>query len=187
MSGKGPYFSQSFLPEGPPPAADYLVTRVIFDSRDIAATSPNSFAGTFFLGNPNDAVADGQAMIRNVVSIELKALSFPKIANERYVILDFNNINDDNLGATSTTAHKTFAVSYFDSDLLPAGAQKPAKGTDFYQKTIRYRPALNKLDRINVNFKKYDGNTVTASDVGGTANVNYSFVLEVTSLNNRAW
>ena len=187
MSGKGPYFSNTYMPGGDPPAADYLVTRVVFDSRDIAATYGNTFTGVFFLGNPNDAVADGQAMIKNVTSIELKALSFPKIANERYVILDFDNINDDNLGATNSTAHRTFAVSYFDSDLLPPGAQKPAKGTDFYQKTIRYRPALNKLDRVKVNFKKYDGNTVTASDVGGTANVNYSFVLEITSLNNRAW
>lgn len=184
MSGKGGYFSHTYLPEGPPPPADYLVTRVLFDSRDIAA---NTFAGVFYLGSPEDATPDGQALIRNVVSIELKALSFPKIANERYVVLDFGPINDDHLGATNSAAHNTFAVSYFDSDLLTPGSQKPSKGIDYYQKTIRYRPALNKLDRVNVNFKKHDGNTVTASDVGGTANVNYSFVLEVVSLNNRAW
>ena len=84
-------------------------------------------------------------------------------------------------------AHRTFAVGYFDSDLLTPGSQKPMKGADFYQKVIRYRPALNKLDRVQVNFRKYDGSLVTESDVGGVANVSYSFLLEVVSLNNRRW
>jgi hypothetical protein len=187
MSGSGPHFSVNYRPGGDPPKQDLLVTRVLFDSRDLPDTYANTFTGTFYLGYPIDSKSDGQSTIKNVVSIELKAISFPKVANERYVILDFNNINDHHLGATNSVAHDTFAVVYFDSDLLPPGAQKPSKGTDFYQKTIRYRPALNKLDRVEVAFKKYDGNVVTSDDVGGVANVQYSFMLEITSLNNRQW
>jgi hypothetical protein len=187
QNATSPYFSVNYRPHGDPPPQDLLVTRILFDSRDLSTASSNVFTGTFYLGNPNDSTADGQPMIKNVISIELKGISFPKISNERYVILDFDNINDKQLGATNSNSHNSFAVVYFDSDLLPAGAQKPSKGTDFYQKTIRYRPALNKLDRITVNFKKQNGSTVTSSDVGGTANVQYSFLLEVTSINNRAW
>jgi hypothetical protein len=187
MPGDGPHFSVNYRPGGDPPPQDLLVTRVLFDSRDLSSAYSGTFEGTFYLGNPNDSMPDGQSVIKNVVSIELKAISFPKVANERYVILDFDNINDKNLGATNSNSHNCFACVFFDSDLLPPGAQKPAKGTDFYQKTIRYRPALNKLDRINVSFKKQNGVTITADDVGGTANVSYSFLLEITSINNRAW
>lgn len=179
-----PYASAVYAPSGPTPKAEYLVERVLFDSRDLPPQWANTFSGTFYLGNPTLATGDGQATIKNVVSVELRALDFPKVDGERYIIMDIPALNDGQLGATNSAAHRTFAVGYFDSDALTPGAHKPQKGTDFYQKIIKYDPPIAKLDRVSVSFKQHDGSVITAANVGGVANVSYSFILEITSVKN---
>ena len=174
-----PYFSVSYLPE-PRPKAEVVVTRLLLDTRDFTANT-GEFSGTF------DLAASGNGRFENVIACELKGLAFPKISGERYVVVDAPVLNDNHLSSTNTSSDRAFAVCYFDGDALTPGIVKPMKGSDFYQKTIRFRPALNKLERIDVSFKKWDGNVVTASDVGGSANVQCSMLLEVTCLNNRGW
>ena len=174
-----PYFSVSYLPE-PRPKAEVVVTRLLLDTRDFTANTGN-FSGSF------DLAASGHGRFENVIACELKGLAFPKIDGERYVVVDMPVLNDDHLASTNNSTDRSFAVCYFDSDTLTPGLVKPIKGADFYQKTIRFRPALNKMERIDVAFKKWDGNVVTASDVGGAANVQCSMLLEISCLNNRGW
>ena len=176
----GPYFSVSYLQE-PRPKAEVVVTRLLLDSRDLVTSIPGQFSGTFNLAS------SGHGRFENVIACELKALAFPKVSNERYVTINIPTITDETLAATNSVTDRSFAVCYFDSDALLPGAVKPLKGSDFYQKTIRFRPAINKLERIDISFLKYGGNVVTSADVGGVANVQYSMMLEVSCLNNRNW
>lgn len=179
-----PYFS--FVPGiKPPPQASTVhvasgiqLRRLFIDNRDRHESSASPFDFKLFLGN-DASRSIGISGYENVLSVELKALAFPKIANERYVILRIDELRDSYLDATCSPAQDAFAIIYFDSDALATGSIKPLKGVDFYQKQLVFRPPLSKLNSLSIKFVKHDGNVVTTSDTGGESNV--SLMLEVTS------
>lgn len=157
-----------------PKDARLLRHRVLIDNRDRhdkANTSPFDFRV--------NAAETGVSRFENVVSVELKALAFPKIANENYVILDSFELND-HIEATNSSAHRSYNIAYFDNDTLATGSVKPIKAKDMaFDVEKVFNPPLAQLDRFSFTFKKYDGNVVALSDVASNANV--SLCLDVTT------
>lgn len=175
-----PYFSSGVtIPAPNSRAQQAVVHRLFVDNRDrhnYPASSPFDFQ--VYLGNDPRASAGVQGY-ENVTSVELKAVALPKVANERYVIMSVAELNDNMLESTTPAAHNAFAIIYFDSDALAAGAIKPLKGADFYQKQLVFKPPLARLNRLSVSFLKHDGTVVTTGDTGGVDHV--SVLLEVTA------
>lgn len=171
------YFSALYTPaEQPNP--QFVVHRLLVDSRD-ATAGAGTFAGTF------DLEKSAQGGFTNVVSAELKGAAVPKADGENYVIVNIPQLNDDQLAATNSSTHNSFAVLFYDTSSLSPGAVKPLRGADFYTKVIRFRPAINRLDRLDINLQGWNGQTLAAANVGGVANVHYQLLLELVCLNNR--
>ena len=176
-----PYFS--YVPSHvTQPPKDYLVAKRLFiDNRDADATSISPFDFKVYLGSTGSSGLSGY---ENVISVELKGVSFPKIANERYVIISIDELNDNLLDSTSQAAHNSFAIVYFDSDALAPGTVKPFKGSDFYMKQLLFKPPLAQLSKFTIKFLKHDGTVVTSSDTNGVTHA--SLLFEITCKRNRA-
>jgi len=145
--------------------------RVLVDNRD--RQLPDTSDPFTFVVSLTDA---GVERFENVVGVELKAVAFPTVADEMYVVMNVDELNDQ-LESTCAAAHRAYAVLYFDSDALATGSVKPIKAYDFYQKDAVFNPPLPVLDKLHVSFKKYDGSPVTTFDTAGNTHV--SFILEV--------
>lgn len=155
--------------------------RLLVDSRD-CVTNLSTFEFTVYLSDPFRETSIGVARFERVKSVELKALSFPKIASEDYVIMDIQELNDDRLHSSNNAANRAFAVMYFDSSAMSNGEIKPMKGYDYYQKDISFNPVIPSLTKLTVSFKKRDGSVVSPANCN---NVNHcSFMLEITTLQN---
>lgn len=178
--GGGPgYFSTVYMP-AEQPRPQFVVHRLLLDSRD-ATAGANSFSCSF------DLEQSAQGGFVSVVSAELKGAAVPKSDGENYCIVDVRQLNDDQLAATNSAAHNTFAVLFYDTSAITPGTVKPLRGADFYQKVIRFRPAINRLDRLDVQLKNWDGSVMTSANVGGTANVQFQLLMELVCLNNRRY
>lgn len=171
-----PYFS--YVPSNTAPPPRLSVRRLFVDNRNRhIGSSKSEFDFQIFMGNDERSVGIGG--YENVVSVELKAISFPKVVNERYVIMRIDELKDSQLDSTCQAALGAFAIVYFDSDTLATGLVKPLKGVDFYQKQILFKPALDKLFRLSVRFMTSDGQVVTPSMTNNEKHI--SFMLEITT------
>lgn len=155
-----------------------MTHRLFVDSRDCIANL-STFEFTVYLSDPFRETSIGVSPFTRVKSVELKGLAFPKIDDE-YVIMSVLELNDDTLLGSNNASHQSFAVCYFDSDVIQnVGEIRPVKGYDYYQKSVSFNPVLPSLSKLTVAFKKRDGAVVSTSD---TANVDHcSFMLEITS------
>lgn len=119
----------------------------------------------------------GLPPFKNVTKIELKAISFPKVQNEDYVLLKINDLNTSfwtSDGATQQT--DIFSVIYFDNSLMVDGVKKPAKGSDFYQKIVQLDGIY--LSFFHIQYSLYNGQEVTVDKTNNI--VENSLVLEIT-------
>lgn len=173
-----PYFSDVTVL--PPQRKDSQtnVRRLFVDNRD-RPNYPTSSPFSFRMNLENVGISPYE----NVTSVELKAIAFPKVDGERYVIVSIDELNDNMLDATNTAAQNAFAVVYFDSDVLAAGAVKPLKGVDFYQKQLFFRPPLARLNTLTIKFLDHSGALITSSATGGQTQV--SMLFEITTKINR--
>lgn len=180
-----PYFSNvNIIPPQDTAGQQKTVHRLFVDSRDrYAYPAGSNYDFKVYLGNdPERSV--GISGYENVTSVELKALAFPKVSSETYVILSIAELNDNMLESTCSAAHNAFAVVYFDSDAMAVAQIKPQKGTDFYQKQLLFNPPLAKLNSLSIKFLKHDGNVVTASDTSGSE-TGVSMLFEITTKTSR--
>lgn len=172
MSSAEPYFSVVYKPEGKPPQFTNRVTvnRLHVDNRDRAVgTSPFDFVVDF-----KNMPFDGYD---NVISAELRALAFPKVAEHEYVVMDIVELQD-HMNSTRQFADGTFNVGYFKSSSMPTGEVQPLRGADLvFQGEKVFNPPIAKLDRLTVRFFKPNGDLVTDSDTAG--NVSVSLCLEL--------
>lgn len=153
--------------------------RLFVDSRD-CVTNLQTFDFTVYLSDPFRDTSIGVQRFDRVKSVELKALAFPKVSGEEYIIMDIAELNDERLYSSNKTANSSFAVMYFDTSAQLTGEIKPMKGYDFYQKDITYNPVIPSLSKLTVRFLKRDGTVVTTSDTTGINRC--SFMLEITTL-----
>lgn len=144
-------------------------THIFFvDSRDVQ-NKANDFQYDIVMDTP----------FKNVHSIELKGLSFPKVNNEQYVIVDIDECKDRVESVDNSASHRSFAVCYFDK--LNTGEVRPMRGADFDRKYYEFKPTVSKLGKLRISFKKYDGNVVTTGDVNGI--LDHTLLFEVTTFN----
>lgn len=160
------HFSNLYIPEHLNPALEEKKHIFFVDSRDV----PNKF------GDFSYAI-EIPTPYKNVKSIELKGMSFPKIADENYVILEIDECKDRVESVDGGSADRTFAVCYFDK--MATGEVRPTRGADFDRKFYTFNPPLNRLGRIHVKFKKHGGSVVAASDVNGVTN--HTLLFEITT------
>ena len=87
-------YSNVYIP--PPPAVEGRKTSHIFfvDSRDVSKT--NDFQYDILMNTP----------FKNVHSIELKGISFPKVDNEQYVIIDIDECKDRVESIDNSASHR---------------------------------------------------------------------------------
>ena len=171
---RAPLIPQDFVP-------GVMRHRLFVDSRD-CVDPLTSYAFTVYLSDPFRETSIGVARFDRVKSVELKALAFPKVANEDYVIMDITELNDERLHSSNQTANRSFAVMYFDSSTLNTGDTNPMKGFDFYQKDISFNPIIPSLSKLSVRFLKPDGSVITTADTNSVAHC--SFMLEITTIVN---
>lgn len=191
------HFSSLYLPdESTQQACIKRVHRLFIDNRDrdrsadVTKTTANGntapFDFTVQFNNPN-CPSIGIDCYENVVSAELKALTFPKIAGEGYVILDIAQFAEQ-LDSSDNGSNRTFAVAHFDGVDRPAnpsaapmqpGDLKAIKGQDYYRKLVELDPPV-RLSRLDFKFRKYGGNVVTLGDVANVDTV--SVMLELTTI-----
>lgn len=161
-----------------PQYADRTRHRFFIDNRDVTNVASSPFKFTVYLADPFKDTSIGTVPLKRVETVELKALAFPKIANEAYVIMDVDELRDEHLVSTNDAANGSF-VMYFDSATMTTGTTKPMKGLDFWQRDVVFKPVIPTLSTLHVTFKKADGNVVSVAD---TANANVcSFMLEITT------
>lgn len=171
-----PHFSTVFQTATPP--VIQKTHRLFIDNRDRNEGTPFDFKVKFGSATP-PTVSNSITPYENIQSMELRGVAFPKIANEPYVILSIEELNDDMLDSTCSAAHRAYAIIYFDTDALAPGAIKPLKGVDFYQKLIKFKPPISRLNRLSIKFLKYDGTVVSLSDTANVASATLMF--EVTT------
>lgn len=144
----------------------HKTTHIFFiDSRDVNKTK--DFQYDILMETP----------FKNVCSIELKGLSFPKVQNEQYVIIDIDECKDRLTSVDNSASHRSFAVCYFDK--LNTGEVRPMRGADFDQKKYEFKPVVNKLGKLRISFKKYNGEIITSGDVNGV--LDHTLLFEVTT------
>jgi hypothetical protein len=127
----------------------------------------------------------GRDPYNNVSKITLKALTFPKIKDEDYVIMTIGNLGD-NMDSTSLEAHRSSCTLFFDrgsNSKTPSKGQSPGEiktiypiagmGCDF----IPVEPIRN-LSKIDVKFRKHetidDMYQVTSSGANWASNTSYT-------------
>lgn len=158
-----PLYSNVYLP---PRTRDVKMKHIFFvDSRDIEKTHP--FDYTIVIDTP----------FKNVHSIELKGISFPKIQNEHYVILDIDECKDRLVSIDGSASHRSFAIMYFDKS--DTGGVIPLRGTDFDRKLYVFKPELAKMGKLHIRFKTYSGKVVQPGDVNGV--VDHTLLFELTT------
>ena len=173
--GSGDTYRAPLISNRPP--EQQVRHRLFIDSRD-CVSSLTDFSFTAYLSDPFRETSIGVSRFERVQSVELKGLSFPKIADD-YVIMDVQELNDERL-LGSNAANRSFAIMYFESSNLAVGTTQAMKGYDFYQKDIAYNPIIPSLGKLTVRFLKRDGAVITTADTNGVDHC--SFMLEITTL-----
>ena len=112
----------------------------------------------------------GFAPYENVISVELKAVSFPKIDNEVYYILDIDEFSGRLDSTDNTGSHNSFAIIYYDNSGNNVGFIKPMKGKDFDEKTHIFNPIEKRINYLNISFKKFGGNIIKKSEINSSLN-----------------
>lgn len=115
-----------------------------------------------------------------VTEAELLGVSFPKIDNEMYFIIDIPEFHSTLHSSDNKGSHEKFCIVYYDNSTLNKGEIKPIKGTDFSTKKSIFKPPLQTLNKITIMFKKHNGDILTMDDI--TPGTDYQTMLNRISL-----
>lgn len=153
--------------------AEYII---LFDSRDSKRGLDTSWNFQVRLHDLEVGV------LKNVSSVEVLGLAFPRVKLEDYVFLSIPELSSTFLTSDSANPHPTF-VFYFDSYNVPACEKKAMKGGDFYKKQLTFQPFITQLSQLTFIFTKYGGDIsledLDLDDPGETPHV--SIVLKITT------
>ena len=156
--------------------------RLLFvDSRDCVSSGDSRFEYTVNIGSDQTGSVATDPY-NNVSKIELKAISFPKIDGEDYVIMTISEISDY-LDSTSNDAHRSSCVVFFDNAQLATGEKKTVYPLAGNGREFVLNPIIPKLSKLHVKFSKRKGSSDGAAIGSTTANIkDHSFLLEITEL-----
>lgn len=124
--------------------------------------------------------------LRNVKSVELIAVAFPRIENEDWVSMHIEELGN-RVDSTDTNASRSFGILYFDNYNLPKGEVKAMKGADFERKIVEFAAPLANLSWLSIRFRKHGGE-IQAADItpaGGLGSKElgqHSIVLRITTI-----
>lgn len=110
----------------------------------------------------------------NIKCVELRGISFPKMENEMYFVLDIPEFSGRLHSSDNKGSHETFASIYYDSSSLLKGDVKPLRGNDFDTKEYIFNPIEKRLNKFTIRFLKYGGNIATFSDIYTGTPVDFS-------------
>lgn len=133
---------------------EYLV---LFDSRD--SKRPFDTSWNFQIRFQDLEMG----VLKNVSSIEILGLAFPRVKLEDYVFLSIPEVNSPFMTTDSQNPRPSF-VFYFDSYNVPACEKKAMKGGDFYKKLVTFQPFISQLSQLTFSFTKYGGD-ITIQDL----------------------
>ena len=142
--------------------------RFFVDSRHASTYSPFDFVVRL-----GDDVTRNK--FKNVRSIELKAATIPKVANEDYVILDIPEMKDSNIDSNVPDIHDGFAMCFFDNSSLNPGNVKVVD--KIFNQKAEFSPPIS-VDRLSIKIKKHDGTLVSTSDTANAETVTLLFEVE---------
>ena len=100
-----------------------------------------------------------------VTEAELLGVSFPKIDDEMYFIIDIPEFNSMLHSSDNKGSHDKFCIVYYDNSSMQRGDTKPIKGYDFSPKRSVFKPPLQSLNKMTVMFKKHNGDVIKLGDI----------------------
>ena len=113
--------------------------------------------------------------MENIVSVELKGCSIPKLSGYDYCILQIDELKQNNNYYSTPGIENAFAMIYFDNSTLSDGVKKASKGYDFNSKIIYFNPVLPKLTQLNIKLYKPDGTLVENADTNNVVAQSFIF------------
>ena len=158
-------------PEHAAPAPSVVRRTVIIDSRSVVQ---DIYSQPFCCMVDLNDYQNGA--LRHVISCELKACAFPKVAGEIYFNIDLGPLNNDTVINTDVGTLGNFATVLTDCDVIPTGRIHTFRGSEFQSHLMTYSPALSGVSRFPVVFRKYGGAQIEAGDTAGA--VYWCLVLE---------
>ena len=186
MNDQG-YFSQSYEQR---PKFQYTKQLMFIDARDYTNEINENLEFTVVLSQPMYAPNrdDWSSVIHSlnispyeeVTQVELKAISFPKIADESYYILDIPEFSGRLHSSDNTGSHETFAIVYYNDTVV--GDATPAKGADFDEKIHVFNPPLKHLNKFRIRFKKHGGDIIKKTEFAADADAADAAVKKITLL-----
>ena len=173
-----PHFRQTFFHEKPE-AVDRK-TLLFIDGRDFQS----KFAYKIYFdreGNNNQNVVSVDSF-KNVKQVELKALTFPKIPDEHYVILTFDELSDNIQSTDNAGSHRSSCVCFFDRDSMQPGDKKTIFPIEGKARTMVCNPPLKSLSQLTVKFTKYGSDKpIETTDFPEGLDLSHSMLLEITT------
>lgn len=115
---------------------------------------------------------------RNVSKVELKAVTFPKIENEPYLVIDFDEFNDY-ISSNSNEANRCSSIVFFSTQT--PGEKETVFLLDGNGRTFDLNPHLASLSHLNITIKC--GNMITTklnNDFSDSGALHHQILLEVT-------
>ena len=118
-----------------------------------------------------DKKSIGVAPYEEVSGVELKGISFPKLADMMYFVVDIPEFSG-RVHSTNRGAHDKFAVVYYKSSNMNSGDVEPCKGSDFDKKELTFAPPLRNFNKFTVRFLKPDGSKIKYNDFSHIVSLN---------------
>lgn len=140
-------------------------TRVLIDSRHIAKKR-HAFSYHVRFEDLDIPV------LRQVTRMEIKSVLFPKVRDEAYVLLRFNDLWPSSLHTshTSTGTQDCTTAVFFDNGSMVPGAYKVVKGSDLAIREIVFdtTQCVGVIYQFDVEIRKHDGSIPDPElDTGG--------------------
>jgi hypothetical protein len=175
----GPHFSQNFAPKEK--TVNLTKQKLFIDFRDFMTdiSDPSTkLEFTVKLAGASNSL--NLAPYDHVTEVELLGISFPKIDNEVYFIINIPEFDCNLHSSDNKGSNFSFATIYYDSTSMTKGVVKPAKGRDFMQKIQKFNPPLQTLSKFTLQFKKYGGDVLTLADIDPASLKYCNLILEFT-------
>ena len=161
--------------------------RLLFiDSRD-KDSKYDPFSYTIFFDNQNSMNSIGIGPMYNVSQIEIKAINFPRIFQdklngtyEQYGILSIKELMDP-IDSTDVASHRASCVFFFDGTDSPQTIY-PIEGNG---RIFKPADTIRSLDRLTIEFRRYGFKEPLSgenTEGAATENIDHSILFEITTL-----
>ena len=122
----------------------------------------------------------GHSGYRNVSRVELKAITFPQLADDIHFAVEVPEFTD-RIISTNPMISKSFAIVYYNAAISnPPSTCIAFKGSDFDSKSKDLITPLAQMRKFHVTFRKQNGHVVKRGDIQGTDLKHVTLLFEFT-------